>query len=138
MSITFKRMTPTLLVDDVDQTLEYYYSVLGFKPVASTPDSSLHDEEPEWAMVWRDGIALLFRNRLAMQELYPEIKIMHGCRATALYVGLKGVEELYHELQHKGAQIAKRLHTTPTGSNEFSILDCNGYVITFAEPPSTD
>ena len=54
-----KKLTPNLMVEDVEQTLRFYGEVLGFEVITTVP------EQPPFgfAIVRRDEVELMFQSR---------------------------------------------------------------------------
>ncbi|MDF2430482.1 MAG: hypothetical protein JWP44_113, partial [Mucilaginibacter sp.] len=61
----------------------------------------------------------------------PEISRQNGA-SQLLYIKLKKIREFFELIKDK-VKILKPLDTTFYGATEFSILDNNNYVLTFAE-----
>lgn len=131
---TLVKLTPNLMVEDVNQTVAFYRDVLGFTVAATAPEQGTLD----WAMLQRDGAVLMFQSR---QSLEGEIPALRGAPlgAVTLYVEVKGVGELYEALR-RNVEIVAEPHTTFYGMREFSFKDCSGYVLGFAEalPPAAE
>jgi hypothetical protein len=50
---------------------------------------------------------------------------------------MKGLKDFYEDLKGR-MMILKEMETTFYGANEFSVVDYNGYVLTFSEHPKRD
>jgi catechol 2,3-dioxygenase-like lactoylglutathione lyase family enzyme len=60
-----------------------------------------------------------------------------SARPTCCRFHLRGVDELYAEVEPRGAvKPDERLETRPHGMRQFSVLDPDGNRVTFAEPPA--
>ncbi|MEW6129367.1 MAG: hypothetical protein AB1757_20170 [Acidobacteriota bacterium] len=107
---------PVLAALDLAKTLEFYAERLKFTP---------HIQTNDYAGVKRDGIEIHFW--LCNDRHIAENT---GCR-----IQVTNVEPLYAEYQaaeviHPNGALAEK----PWGFREFAISDCNGNLITFAEP----
>ena len=49
------------------------------------------------------------------------------------YIKVDGITELHDQLFHNEVEIISELESTFYGTLEFSIIDVNGYVLTFSE-----
>lgn len=121
-------LTPNVIVDDVNQTVEYYTKFLGFALIASVPETGSFN----WAMVMRDGVSLMFQSLHSLKEDMPSLQIDKKGSLGTFFVKMKGIEQLHSELLGK-VDIASEMRVTFYGMKEFTIRDLNGYFITFAE-----
>jgi uncharacterized glyoxalase superfamily protein PhnB len=126
--VKLKSLTPNVIVDDVNLTLDYYSKHLGFTMVASVPETGTFD----WAMAVRDGVTLMFQSLKSIQEDLPELKIEQKGGIGTFFIQMDGIDKLYRDLKGK-AEIASEMRTTFYGKKEFTIRDVNGYFLTFAE-----
>ncbi len=137
--MTFNKLTPNLMVEDVMQSVIFYRDLLGFdflmamrdeQPVEELPAA---DDKPlDWAMVQRDQVAVMFQQRSSLGEELPTMAGRDIGASLTLYIELEGVSELYDSLQGQ-ADIIKPLQTTFYGMREFYLRDCNGYILAMAE-----
>ena len=125
---TIQKLTPNMMVDDVNATVEFYRSVLGFDLVVAVPDSGRLD----WALVQRDDVEMMFQARQSLIEEMPLFQDRPAGGALTFYLDVEGVEGLYERLRAR-VRVVKDLHETFYGTREFAIEDCNGFILTFAE-----
>jgi uncharacterized glyoxalase superfamily protein PhnB len=123
-----KKLTPNLMVEDVNATIDFYRDVLGFAVAATVPDSGPLD----WAMVQRDDVALMFQARRSLTEEYPPLAGLPIGGALTLYTEVAGVQDLHDALKGR-VEIVLDLHDTFYGTREFAFKDRNGYILTFSE-----
>ena len=126
-----KKLTPNIMVEDVNQTVEWYRTVLGFAVAATVPDEGTLS----WAMLTHGEVALMFQSRASLTEEYPVFQDRKIGGALTFYVDVEDVQGWYDRVEGP-ATIVTRMHDTFYGSREFAFLDCNGYVLTFSEPPA--
>ena len=62
--VNLESLSPNVIVDDVNSTVEYYSSTLGFNLIASVPESGSYN----WAMMMRDGVTIMFQSLKSIQE----------------------------------------------------------------------
>jgi len=53
-----KSLTPNLMVNDVEETIEYYTDILGFTLLMTVPETGKLD----WAMVKRNDVVIMFQS----------------------------------------------------------------------------
>ena len=127
-SMTLTKQTPNMMVEDVNATVEFYRDVLGFNLVMTVPDSGRFD----WALVKRDEVEVMFQTRASLSDELPLFEGQAIGGALTFYIKMDGVEELYETLRPR-VTVVKDLNPTFYGTREFSIQDCNGFILTFAE-----
>jgi uncharacterized glyoxalase superfamily protein PhnB len=114
-----------LTVPDVQAAAAYYRDQLGFTI------SFLYGEPPTHGGVFRgewttDGVSI----QLSRAE-QPTI----DSTSVRLYITVgPDIDELYAQYQANGVQIVTAIASQPWGRREFSIRDCNGYILRFGAP----
>jgi lactoylglutathione lyase len=126
--VQLKTLTPNVMVEDVNRTIEFYRDVLGFQVNATVPDQGQFD----WASMKRDSVEVMFQSRSSLSGEIPAYADLPIGGALTFFVTMDGIQELYDKLKGK-VTIVQDLHTTFYGMREVAIRDCNGYVLTFAE-----
>ena len=122
------KMTPNLMVEDVNRTVEFYREVLGFQVLGTVPEKGRFD----WAAMKRDNVELMLQARSSLAGDLPELADAalggtltfnpHDSRLKGLSAQLEGHVEIVQDW-----------HTTFYGTQEFAFRDCNGYIIAFSE-----
>jgi uncharacterized glyoxalase superfamily protein PhnB len=111
-----RRVAPELPVHDMGAALEYYTGQLGFDVAAVMPNR-------DYAIVERDDVALhLFSPDSGTQS------------AVSIHVFATGLDELFSELERRGALISQAIVRKPWGNREFRVADAAGNIIKFTEP----
>ena len=123
-----KKLTPNLMVEDVQQTIAFYQNVLGFKVVMTLPDQAPFD----FAIVQRDSVELMFQSRASLSDNVPVLSGHSIGASQTFYIEVEGVKDLYENLRGK-VDIVVDLHTTFYGTQEFYFRDVNGYILSFSE-----
>ncbi len=124
----FTKLTPNLLVADVERSLAFYVNTLGFARGLTVPGESPF----VFGSVTNGGIEIFFNEAGGAVKEYPGFAGKPiGCTGT-LFIEVEGVNALYERLQGK-APIVMPIETKFYGMREFAITDPDGYVITFAE-----
>ncbi len=123
-------MSPNLMVDNVNSTIDFYTELLGFTTVQTVPETGMFD----WAMVQSNGVDIMFQQENSIKDEYSELKSQSGGGALTLYIRIDGVEKFYNEIREK-VTVIKALSKTFYGANEFAIVDPNGFILTFSELP---
>lgn len=120
-------LSPNIFVKDMQKTIAFY-KVLGFEVVLTVPETGT---DLVWAMLQNGGVTMMFQTFESLGNDLPEIHRTNGA-SQLLYIKLKNIHAFFDGLKDK-VTILKPLETTFYGAIEFSIVDNNGYVLTFAE-----
>ncbi|HMB90278.1 MAG TPA: VOC family protein [Rhodothermales bacterium] len=126
--LTMNKLTPNMMVEDVNQTVDFYRDVLGFNLVLTVPDSGQFD----FALVKHDEVEVMFQSLASLTDEVPVFKEKPAGAGLMFFIDVDDVEALYEEV-HSRVTIVKDLHDTFYGTREFAMQDCNGFILTFAE-----
>jgi uncharacterized glyoxalase superfamily protein PhnB len=120
-------LSPNIFVTDINATIAFY-KMLGFDLAMSVPE-----EGPDlvWAMMVKGNVSFMFQTFDSLANEFPEISRTDGA-SLLLYIKLKGIRAFFEDIKDK-VTVLKGLEKTFYGATEFSILDINNYVLTFAE-----
>lgn len=119
-------LTPNIFVHDLQKNIAFYKQ-LGFTVMATVPEEG----EPVWAMLVCDKVTFMFQTFDSLGSELPEISRQKG-GSLLLYLQIKNIRNFFDKIKDE-VSILKGLEKTFYGATEFSILDPNGYVLTFAE-----
>ena len=128
MTMVLKKLTPNLMVEDVNETVTFYQDVLGFALLASVPEEGQFN----WAMMQHDAVEIMFQSRASLTEDVPLFKDKAIGGSLTLYIDVEDIKGLYGQVQNR-VTILHEMTTTFYGTREFTIQDCNGYILTFAQ-----
>jgi catechol 2,3-dioxygenase-like lactoylglutathione lyase family enzyme len=120
-------LSPNIFVDNMNETIDFYQSI-GFQLVMTVPEAG---EDFVWAMMSNGGVTVMFQTFGSLAEELPEISRNNG-GSLLFYIKLKNIRAFFEEIKDK-VKVLKGLEATFYGATEFSILDNNNYVLTFAE-----
>ncbi len=119
-------ISPNIFVHDMQATIDFY-SFLGYNTIAKVPD-----EGPSvWVMMNNGQVNFMFQTFESLGDEMPQIS-RHNGGSLLLYIQVKAIRQFHEDIKDKVAVI-KELEKTFYGATEFSIMDNNGYVLTFAE-----
>jgi uncharacterized glyoxalase superfamily protein PhnB len=127
-NVKLHSLAPNVIVDNVNQAVDYYSNNLGFKLIVSVPETG----QLNWAMIMRGGVTLMFQSLESIQEDLPTLNIKQKGSLGTFFIEMDGIDALYNDVKDK-IKIASAMRTTFYGKREFTIEDLNGYFITFAE-----
>lgn len=119
---------PNLFVKDIRATLDFY-KLLGFTLTMSVPGEN--DDDLVWAMVTNGKVTFMFQSFKSIGDTLPQIKRQEG-GPLLFYIKVQRIREFFESIREKTA-LVHGLQKTFYGATEFSILDINGFMLTFAE-----
>ena len=128
MAFTISKLTPNLVVADVDRSVAFYRDVLGFEVQITVPEASPF----VFAAVTHGNVEVFLNARDVAVAEYPAFMDRPVGGTLTLFMEVSGVEAAHEALAAK-VQIVMPLEKKWYGSTEFAFLDPDGYVITFAE-----
>jgi uncharacterized glyoxalase superfamily protein PhnB len=135
------KITTNLVVPDVNSALDFYERILRFSLVMAVPAGSQEivtaragDASLAFAIIQRDDVELMLQSRDSLLHELPTLKQQSGAGSITLYIRVTDPRAIYEAIRRK-VTILKDLHTTFYCTEEFYLLDSNGYVLTFAGSP---
>jgi uncharacterized glyoxalase superfamily protein PhnB len=120
-------LSPNIFVDNMTETIDFYKSI-GFQVVMTVPETG---PELVWAMLVNGDVTFMFQTFASLGDELPNVNRSNG-GSLLFYIKLKKIREFFELISDK-VKVLKPLETTFYGATEFSILDNNNYVLTFAE-----
>lgn len=122
-------LTPNLMVNDVEETIEFYTDILGFTVLMTVPETGKLD----WAMVKRNDVVMMFQTKKSLSSELPRLAGEKPGGGLTFYIKVDRISELHEELYNNEVEIISELESTFYNTIEFSVVDLNGYVLTFSE-----
>ena len=119
-------ISPNIFVKDINKTIDFYKQ-LGFNVITTVPELG----DFIWAMMTCGKVTFMFQTFDSLGADLPAIARQDG-GSLLLYIQTKEIRKLYHRIKDK-VNVVKGLEKAFYGATEFSILDINGYILTFAE-----
>jgi catechol 2,3-dioxygenase-like lactoylglutathione lyase family enzyme len=118
MAVHFKALTPMLHTNDIDSTIDWWTSVLGFECVAR--------EGNGWCRLRRDDVALMFMHNAHLGS---------PAATATQYIYVDDVRSLWEQIRHR-VSAEWGPETMSYGMIEFAVKDPNGYLVSFGQPSS--
>jgi hypothetical protein len=124
-----KKITPNLIVRDVNKTVKFYKDKLGiFELSCWDPKKGSHD----WAMMRCEDSEIMFQSIESIIEKVPSFKDREIGGTVVIYIEIENIEQIYDWIKDR-VKIVKDLHVTPYKMKEFLVEDNNGFILSFAE-----
>ncbi len=131
--MNFKKLTPNLVVRNVEASLNFYRTVLGFQPGFTVPDAPPY----VFGSVTSGSVEIFFNDQKAVFEEYPALGAKPIGGSLTLFIEVEGIEDLFKKVQQHGAKITMPMKDQFYGMREFAFEDPEGWVITLAERIAT-
>lgn len=118
---TIKKLSPQLLVTDLEDSIEFYTKKLGFEVDFRYDDF--------YAGISKDGCSI------HLKPGTPSIEERQNKRKNEdldIVFSVDNIENLYEELLNRSVELIQPLRNMPYGK-EFYVADPDGYIISFLE-----
>jgi len=123
-----KKLTPNLIVRNVEASLKFYREILGLETAITVPDQSPY----VFASVANGSVELFFNDQKSMAAEYPRLAATIGGSFT-LYMEVDSLPAVLERVQKAGAKISMPVTDQLYGMKEFAFDDPDGYTITIAQ-----
>jgi len=124
----FRKLTPNLLVANVERSLAFYVDVLGFERGMTVPEQSPF----VFASVTSGAVEIFLNDAATAAKEYPAFGGKPLGATGTMYIEVDGVDALHDRVRSR-VKVAMPMATQFYGMREFGIEDPDGYVITFAQ-----
>jgi uncharacterized glyoxalase superfamily protein PhnB len=128
----FNKLTPNLIVGNVERSLAFYVGTLGFERGMTVPEES----PLVFGSVTSGPIEIFFNDSATAVKEYPRFDGKPLGATGTLFIEVDGVDALHDRLK-PSVKVVMPIATKFYGMREFAIEDPDGYVITFAERVET-
>ena len=119
-------ISPNIIVKDIHKTISFY-KLLGFELIATVPEQG----DYTWAMMKSGNVVFMFQTFESLAGELPAISRQDG-GSLLFYIGIKNIRSFFKNIKDN-VKIVKGLEKAFYGATEFSIIDNNNYILTFAE-----
>jgi uncharacterized glyoxalase superfamily protein PhnB len=123
-----KKLTPNLIVRDVEASLKFYREALGLETAMTVPEQAPY----VFAGVSNGAIEIFFNDQKVVAAEYPKLAASIGASLT-LYMEVDSLQTVFDRVQKAGAKISMPVTEQFYGMKEFAFEDADGYTITIAE-----
>jgi lactoylglutathione lyase len=123
-----KKLTPNLVVRNVEASLKFYGEVLGLEKAITVPDQSPYI----FASVSNGSVEIFFNDQKTVAAEYPKLAATIGASLT-LYLEVDSLQAVLDQVQKAKAKISMPVTDQFYGMKEFAFEDGDGYTITIAQ-----
>jgi uncharacterized glyoxalase superfamily protein PhnB len=126
-TMTMKRITPVLFVEDVEPCVRFWVERLGFQKTAEVPEGN----KLAFAMLQKGSVELMYQSYTSADKDVAAISQVVRKGPSFLYVEVDSLDQTIAAIH--GAEVVIPVRTTFYGAREISIKDPAGHFVTFAE-----
>jgi lactoylglutathione lyase len=123
-----RKLTPNLVVRNVEASLSFYGEILGLEKAISVPEQSPYI----FASVSNGTVEVFFNDQKTVAAEYPKLAATIGGSLT-LYMEVEGLQSVFDRVQKAGAKVSMPITDQFYGMKEFAFEDSDGYTITIAQ-----
>ncbi len=124
-------ITPFFIVDDLQASLDFYCSKLGFE-IRYTGGGNGQSRD-FFGIVGRDGVVVMLKR--IDPEVHPQPnRCRHEWARWDAYINAADPDSLYAECVARGVPMQSKLSNTSDGLRAFEVIDNSGYVLCFGRP----
>ena len=128
MPTEITKLTPNLIVSNVERSIAFYRDVLGFTMQMSVPDAPPY----AFAIMTAGPVEIFLNSSEAATEEYPAFKSQPVGGTFTLFMEVTEIESAYARLAPL-VNVVMPFEKKWYGMTEFAFLDPDGYIITFAQ-----
>ena len=122
-----KKITPVLLVEEVEPCVKFWTERLGFEKTVEVPEGN----KLGFAILVKGGVELMYQSYASADKDVPGSAKEFRKGPTFLYVEVEDLEATLAAMQ--GVEIVMPVRTTFYGAKEFGVKDPGGHIVTFAQ-----
>jgi uncharacterized glyoxalase superfamily protein PhnB len=121
------KITPVLIVDDIESSLPFWVERMGFEKTVEVPEG----ERLGFVILMREGAELMLQTTESVLKDEPKFAEGAASRVTSLFIEVNDFEDVLRRLA--GYPIAMEERTTFYGMREIAVFDPGGHIVMFAK-----
>jgi uncharacterized glyoxalase superfamily protein PhnB len=125
--MSVNKITPVLLVDEVEPCIHFWVDRLGFEKTIEVPEGN----KIGFVTLQKGSIELMYQSYSSVEKDDPNRAESIRKGPTFLYVEVGNLDETIAAI--KGAPVIMPVRTTFYGAKEIGVKDPGGHIITFAQ-----
>ena len=122
-----KKITPVLLVEEVEPCVKFWAERLGFEKTVEVPEGN----KIGFVILQKGGVELMYQSYASADKDVPGSAKAYPKGPTFLYVEVESLEAIISAM--KGVEVVMPARTTFYGAMEFGVKDPAGHIVTFAQ-----
>ena len=127
--MTISKITPILMVEEVEPCIQFWVERLGFDKTTEVPDG----DKIGFAILQKGGVELMYQSYASMQKDLHSKDIAQETRRgpTYLYVEVENLDQIIAAME--GAPVVVPVRDTFYGAKEIGVKDPAGHIMVFAQ-----
>jgi hypothetical protein len=125
---TMKKLTPVLIVDEIEPCLPFWVDRLGFEKTVEVPEGS----KLGFVILRKDGVEVMYQSRESVEKDVPALLPERGGRGIGLFVEVSDVGAVERALAGFDVVVPRR--RTFYGMDEVGVREPGGNAVIFAQP----
>lgn len=126
-TLTVNKLTPVLLVPEVEPCLRFWVERLGFEKTVEVPEG----DRLGFVILQKGAVELMYQSHSSAEKDAPPSLQGLSKGPTYLYVEVADLEQVITAV--KGAEVVMPVRTTFYGAKEFGVEDPAGHIVVFAQ-----
>jgi len=128
-SMNVKRITPVLLVKEIEPLIPFWVDRLGFAKIVEVPDG----DKIGFVAFQKGSVEVMYQTYASVQKDAPPTMSAESRKGpTYLYMEVENLDAVLAAM--KDVKIVMPMRTAFYGMREFAVQDPGGHFITFAQP----
>ena len=123
-----RKLTPVLVVDDVERCLPFWVERLGFTKTVEVPEG----DTLGFVILQKDGVEVMYQSRASVANDVPAVAAGARGHSTALFLEVSDVAAVERAVD--GLEIVLPRRRTFYGMDEVGVREPGGHVVIFAQP----
>ena len=123
-----KKLTPNLIVRNVESSLKFYREVLGLETGMTVPEKAPY----VFGSVTNGTVEVFFNDQKVVAAEYPKLAEPIGASMT-MYMEVDSLDTVLERVKRAGAKISMPVTEQFYGMKESAFEDSDGYTVTVAE-----
>ncbi len=123
-----KKLTPVIVVDEIEPCLPFWIDRLGFEKTAEVPEGS----KLGFVILRKDGVEVMYQSRESVAKDVPALVPERGGHPIGLFVEVSDVAAVEQAL--RGLELILPRRRTFYGMDEIGVKEPGGNSVIFAQP----
>lgn len=126
-TMTVKKITAVLFVEEVEPSVKFWVERLGFEKTMEVPEGN----KIGFAMLQKGNVELMYQSYASADKDVSGVSQLVRKGPTFLYVEVENIDEIIGAI--KGAEVVMPVRITFYGAKEIGVKEPGGHLITFAQ-----
>ena len=125
---TMTKLTPVIVVDEIEPCLPFWVERLGFARTAEVPEGS----KLGFVILQKDSVEVMYQSRESVENDAPTLLEERGGHSIGLFIQVSDVGAVERALE--GLEIILPRRRTFYGMEEIGVREPGGNAVVFAQP----